>query len=87
MRNDWLLILGRARDWRLFDEQYPLFVLNDDVQVKCYALSSRIAKGEHVVKAARELLVQPKSYGEAGFAIAFGLQNMAQAAQHDELRI
>ena len=65
LRNDWLLILGRARDWRLFDEQYPLFVLNDDVQVKCYALSSRIVKGENVVKAARELLVQPKSYGEA----------------------
>ncbi len=65
LRNDWLLILGRARDWRLFDEQYPLFVLNDDLQVKCYALSSRIAKGENVVKAARELLVQPKGYGEA----------------------
>ena len=27
--------------------------------------SSRVAKGENVVKAARELLVQPKNYGEA----------------------
>ncbi len=65
LRNDWLLMLGRARDWRVFDEQYPLFVLNDDTQVKCYALSSRLAKGEYVAKAARELLVQPKNYGEA----------------------
>lgn len=65
LRNDWLLMLGRARDWRLFDEQYPLFVLNDDTQLKCYALSSSAAKGEYVVKAARELLVQPKHYGEA----------------------
>lgn len=65
LRNDWLLILGRARDWRLFDEQYPLFVLNDDTQLKCYALSSRVSKGENVAKAARELLVQPKNYGEA----------------------
>ena len=65
LRNDWLLLLGRARDWRLFDEQYPLFVLNDDTQVKCYALSARLARGENIAKAARELLVQPKYYGDA----------------------
>jgi soluble lytic murein transglycosylase len=65
LRNDWLLWLGRARDWRVFDEQYPRFVLNDDTQVKCYALMSRLAKGENVAKPARELLQQPKFYGEA----------------------
>ena len=65
LRNDWLLMLGRARDWRLFDEQYPLFVLNDDTQVKCYALSSKLARGENIARAARELLVQPKYYGDA----------------------
>ncbi|MEO0317592.1 MAG: hypothetical protein RL404_1269 [Pseudomonadota bacterium] len=65
LRNDWLLLLGRARDWRLFDEQYPLFVLNDDTQVKCYALSSKLAKGENIARAARDLLVQPKYYGDA----------------------
>lgn len=65
LRNDWLLLIGRARDWRLFDEQYPKFVLNDDTQLKCYALSSKMAKGENVVKAAQDLLIQPKAYGEA----------------------
>ena len=65
LRNDWLLLLGRAHDWRVFDEQYPLFVLNDDTQVKCYALQSRLAKGENITKAARELLQQPKYYGDA----------------------
>ena len=65
LRNDWLLLLGRAHDWRVFDEQYPRFVLNDDTQLKCYALMSRAAKGENVAPAARELLVQPKYYGEA----------------------
>ncbi len=65
LRNDWLLLLGRARDWRLFDEQFPLFVLSDDTQVKCYALSSKLAKGENIARAARELLVQPKYYGDA----------------------
>ncbi len=65
LRNDWLLLLGRARDWRVFDEQYPRFVLNDDTQLKCYALMSRAAKAENVAPVARELLVQPKYYGEA----------------------
>jgi soluble lytic murein transglycosylase len=65
LRNDWLLLLGRAHDWRVFDEQYPRFVLNDDTQVKCYALQSRLAKGENITKAARDLLQQPKFYGDA----------------------
>ena len=65
LRNDWLLLLGRARDWRVFDEQYPRFVLNDDTQVKCYALQSRLSKGENITKAARDLLQQPKYYGDA----------------------
>ncbi|MFM8463936.1 MAG: lytic transglycosylase domain-containing protein, partial [Burkholderiaceae bacterium] len=64
LRNDWLLLLGRAHDWRVFDEQYPRFVLNDDTQVKCYALQSRLAKGEPIAKAARDLLQQPKYYGD-----------------------
>lgn len=65
LRNDWLLLLGRAHDWRVFDEQYPRFVLNDDTQVKCYALQSRMSKGENITKAARDLLQQPKYYGDA----------------------
>ena len=65
LRNDWLLLLGRSNDWRVFDEQYPRFVLNDDTQVKCYALQSRLAKGENITKAARDLLQQPKFYGDA----------------------
>jgi len=64
LRNDWLLLLGRAHDWRVFDEQYLRFVLNDDTQVKCYALQSRLAKGEPIAKAARDLLQQPKYYGD-----------------------
>jgi soluble lytic murein transglycosylase len=65
LRNDWLLLLGRAHDWRVFDEQYPHFALNDDTQVKCYALQSRMSKGENITKAARDLLQQPKYYGDA----------------------
>lgn len=65
LRNDWLLELGRTRQWKLVDEQYPLFVLNDDTQVKCYALTSRALKGQNVTSDARAVLVNPKEYGEA----------------------
>ncbi|KVV35319.1 lytic transglycosylase [Burkholderia ubonensis] len=65
MRNDYLLVLGARHDWRNFDEQYKRFVLDDDTQVKCYALESRAARGENVADAARALLVEPKNYGDA----------------------
>ncbi|MBV7538619.1 lytic transglycosylase domain-containing protein [Duganella sp. sic0402] len=64
LRNDWLLELGRKRDWATFDEQYPLFVLNDDTQVKCYALMSRALKGQKVADEARALLTAPSVYGQ-----------------------
>ena len=83
LRNDWLLLIGRARDWRLFDEQYPQFVLNDDTQLKCYALSSKLAKGENVAKAAHDLLVQPKAYGEACVDLIGRLQREKQFSEAD----
>jgi len=65
LRNDWLLELGRKRRWASFDAEYPLFVLDDDFQLKCYALVSAALKGQSVLEPARALLVSPKDYGEA----------------------
>jgi soluble lytic murein transglycosylase len=56
IRNDWLLVLGRQRDWARFDQEYPRFVLQDDPQLVCYALLSRLAKGEVVGREANALL-------------------------------
>jgi soluble lytic murein transglycosylase len=64
MRNDYLTVLGARHDWRNFLDQYPRFVLNDDTQVKCYALEARASRGENVADAARALLVDPKWYGD-----------------------
>ena len=64
LRNDYLTVLGARHDWPNFDQQYARFVLNDDTQVKCYALESRAARGENVADAARALLVDPKWYGD-----------------------
>ncbi|MES2152702.1 MAG: transglycosylase SLT domain-containing protein [Pseudomonadota bacterium] len=80
LRNDWLLELGRLRDWTNFDQQLPLFVLNDDTQVKCYALLSRLARGQKVADDARALLVNPPNYGEACTALVAAL---AQSGQFD----
>ena len=38
MRNDWLLLLGQRRDWTSFSAEYPNFRMNDDREVRCYAL-------------------------------------------------
>ena len=38
LRNDWLLLLGQVRDWAAFIAEYPLFRMNDDREVRCYAL-------------------------------------------------
>lgn len=80
LRNDWLLELGRARDWANFNQQHPLFVQNDDLQVKCYALMGRVARGEKVADEARAVLVSPPAYGEACNAL---MVSMVQAGQFD----
>lgn len=64
MRNDWLLVLGKKRDWANFDAEYPQFVLKDDTQVECYALLSRALKGQNVAADARAALSDPRYYGE-----------------------
>lgn len=38
LRNDWLLQLGKNRDWARFEAERPLFRMNDDRQVTCYTV-------------------------------------------------
>src|SRR3954470_22567559 len=38
LRNDWLLLLGQRRDWTNFAGEYPKYRMNDDREVRCYAL-------------------------------------------------
>lgn len=85
LRNDWLLELGRRRDWANFDRELPLFIKNDDYQVKCYALLSRAMKGEKVADAARLLLDNPPNYGEACAALVAQLTQSGQFSTKDLL--
>jgi len=68
MRNDWLLVLGKRKDWNNFYIEYPQFALDDDTQVKCYAMMSKLAKGEQpksVGAQAKATLLDPRYFGDA----------------------
>ncbi len=40
LRNDWLLLAGKRRDWAGFVAEYPRFRMRDDPQVRCYAAAA-----------------------------------------------
>ena len=54
LRNDWLLELGRRRDWGTFAREFPRFKMNDDREVTCYALLTQHQAGADVRQAARD---------------------------------
>jgi soluble lytic murein transglycosylase len=54
LRNDWLLELGRRRDWATFAREFPRFRMNDDREVTCYALLTQHQAGADVRRPARE---------------------------------
>ncbi|WP_439589926.1 transglycosylase SLT domain-containing protein [Hydrogenophaga sp.] len=45
LRNDWLLLLGKARNWAVFEAELPKFRMQDDRQVRCYGLMLDAAAG------------------------------------------
>jgi len=45
LRNDWLLLLGQRRDWAQFAELHPQYRMQDDREVRCYALLVDEIKG------------------------------------------
>jgi hypothetical protein len=57
LRNDWLLLLGKQRDWNTFSQVYPKFRMRDDKSVTCYALLPRRARPgrAHVGQQVRDL--------------------------------
>lgn len=53
LRNDWLLELGKRRDWANFRVEFPRFRMNDDREVTCYALLTQHLDGQDVRAAAK----------------------------------
>jgi soluble lytic murein transglycosylase len=52
LRNDWLLELGKRRDWANLAVEFPRFRMNDDREVTCYALLADHLRGKDVREAA-----------------------------------
>ena len=48
LRNDWLLELGKRRDWANFRIEQPRFRMDDDRQVTCYTLLMQHQDGKNV---------------------------------------
>ncbi len=83
LRNDWLLVLGYRGDWTNFDQQLPLYVVNDDHQVKCYALLSKALKQQRVAVEARSLITSPKQYGDGCYQLINTLYEQGQFTDAD----
>ena len=45
LRGEWLKQLGKKQQWELFDAEYPR-LLNEDTELTCYALQSRLRSQE-----------------------------------------
>ena len=45
LRGEWLKLLGKKQQWDLFDAEYPR-LLNEDTELSCYALQSRLRNQE-----------------------------------------
>ena len=55
LRAEWLKLLGKKQQWDMFDAEYPR-LLNEDVELACYALQSRLrSQGLVALRDARKL--------------------------------
>jgi soluble lytic murein transglycosylase len=45
LRGEWLKLLGKKQQWDMFDAEYPR-LLNEDTELTCYALQSRLRSQE-----------------------------------------
>jgi len=73
LRNDWLLELGRRRDWANFAVEQPRFRMNDDREVTCYGLLLKAQAGQDVRQSARQAWLAQRDADEGCQAMAASL--------------
>jgi soluble lytic murein transglycosylase len=73
LRNDWLLELGRRRDWANFVRGHPRYRMNDDREVQCYALLTQHLAGQEVKPAALAAWYAQRDLDEGCNALATAL--------------
>jgi soluble lytic murein transglycosylase len=92
LRNDWLLELGKRRDWDNFSRDYPRFRMNDDREVSCYFMLTQAQAGVDVRDAARRAWFAQRDLDDgcdllAGTLVAAGQLSEADAWQKARLAI
>jgi len=85
LRTEWLLEMGRRRDFAGFEREAGQLARGDNLQVRCYALLARANRGEQVASEARNLLVNPAGYGEACASLIGQLYQSRQFSEDDLL--
>lgn len=55
LRNDWLLFLGKQRDWDNFNAMHPAYRMGDDREVRCYAVLAGAQRNGVTKEQAREV--------------------------------
>ena len=86
LRNDWLLELGRRRDWPAIAADHPRFVMNDDREVSCYALLAGQIAGRDVRDAARAAWFAQKEADDGCTQMATALFQAGQLTDADVWR-
>jgi soluble lytic murein transglycosylase len=83
LRGDWLKQLGQKRAWDLFGREYPAFAL-DDVEVACYAMQARLARGDlSALQEARPLWFQGTTQPESCGTLFDALVTRGQLTEED----
>jgi soluble lytic murein transglycosylase len=63
LRRDWMLQLGKRREWTLFDTYYPGWQLRDDTRVFCLAGISSLSKSQAIPEESNAALNEARGLG------------------------
>jgi soluble lytic murein transglycosylase len=85
-RNDWLLELGKRRDWANFAVEHPRFRMNDDREVTCYALLVDHQAGKPVREAALAAWLAQREADDGCALLAASLTDARQFTAADAWR-
>jgi soluble lytic murein transglycosylase len=84
LRNDWLLLLGQVRDWDTFAAEYPRYRMNDDREVRCYALyATQLRGGAPAAGVAEEVRRLWLSQRDADDGCTFAMSQLVQTPGPD----
>ncbi|MCV2437233.1 lytic transglycosylase domain-containing protein [Paucibacter sp. DJ2R-2] len=84
LRNDWLLELGRRRDWKNFANDHTRYQMRDDREVVCYALLAEHFNGRPVAReSARAAWLAQRDAGEGCGLLASTWLDNKQFSQAD----